>query len=50
MIRNIAIAAVVAFVGFVAFSGTSDAVASGQATASKISAHHAAIQAAVDGE
>jgi hypothetical protein len=50
MIRNIAIIAVVAVIGFVSFGGTSDAVASGKATTSKISARTAAINAAIDAQ
>jgi hypothetical protein len=47
-IRNIAIAAVLAFVGFTAFSSTSDAAASGQNITSKITERQAAMQAALD--
>jgi hypothetical protein len=47
-IRNLAIAAVLAVVAFTAFSGTSDAAASGKNITSKISARQAAMQAAID--
>lgn len=47
-IRNVAIAALLAVIGFTTFSGTSDAVASGKNITSKISDRHAAIQAALD--
>lgn len=47
-IRNLAVAAVLAIVGFTAFSGTSDAVASGQNITSKVNEREAAMQAALD--
>jgi type II secretory pathway pseudopilin PulG len=46
-IRNIAIAAVVAVIGFTVFTGSSDAVASAKATTSKIQSRTAAIDAAL---
>lgn len=47
-IRNVVVAAVLALIGFTAFSGTSDAVASGQNITSKITERQAAMQAALD--
>jgi hypothetical protein len=47
-IRNFVIVAALALVGYTAFSGTSDAAASGQNITSKISARQAAMQAALD--
>lgn len=49
-IRNIAIAAVVAVIGFTTFTGSSDAVASVNATKAKIQSRTAAIDAAVNGQ
>jgi len=48
MIRKTFIALVVAFIGFTAYTGSSDVAASAEATTSKISNRAAAIQAALD--